>query len=72
MNALFKCQFEYCPLISMFYGYIDKNQTNKLRERCVRIIYCDKYLSNEELLKNDSYFRYITKTKVVKELSPET
>ena len=55
MNALFKCQFEYCPLISMFYGYIDNNnnQTNKLRERCVRIIYCDKYLSYEELLKND-------------------
>ena len=30
---------------------------NRLHERCLRIIYCDKQSSFEELLKKDSYSR---------------
>ena len=41
MNAFFKVQFNYCPLVWMFRGHELNNEINRLHERCLR-------LSNEE------------------------
>ena len=54
MNAFFKSQFSYCPLIWMCHSRIINKKINRLHERCLRIIYCDKQSSFEELLEKDS------------------
>ena len=54
MNAFFNSQFSYCPLIWMCHSRIINKKINRLHERCLRIIYCDKQSSFEELLEKDS------------------
>ena len=54
MNAFFKLQFNYCPLIWMCHSHIINKKINRLHERCLRIIYCDKQSSFEELLEKNS------------------
>ena len=54
MNAFFNSQFNYCPLIWMCHSRIINKKIHRLRERCLRIIYCDKQSSFEELLEKDS------------------
>ena len=42
MNAFFKAQFNYCPIVWMFHSRSLNNKINRLHERCFRIIYNDK------------------------------
>ena len=53
MNAFFKSQFSYCPLVWMFHSRTPNNRINKLHERCLRIIYNNKVSSFEDLLELD-------------------
>ena len=53
MNSFFNSQFSYCPLIWMFHSRIMNNKTNRLHERCMRLIHEDKTSSFEELLEQD-------------------
>ena len=53
MNAFFKSQFSYCPLIWMCHSRIINKKINRLRGKCLTIIYCDKQSSFEELLEKD-------------------
>ena len=41
MNAFFKSQFNYCPLIWMYHSRKNNNKINRLHEKCLRIIYND-------------------------------
>ena len=50
VNAFFSLQFHYCPLIWMCHNTYN-NKINRLHERCLRLIYSNKYSSFEELKK---------------------
>ena len=50
MNAFFKAQFNYCPIIWIFYRRCLNNKINRLQERCLRMICKDKIPNFEELL----------------------
>ena len=54
MNAFFKSQFSYCPLIWMCHSRANNNKINRLHERCLRIVFSDKQSSFETLLEKDS------------------
>ena len=54
MNAFFKAQFNYCPIIWMFHSRSLNNKINRLHERCLRIVYNDKQPTFEELLDKDN------------------
>ena len=54
MNAFFKAQFNYCPIIWMFHSRCLNNEINRLHERCLRMIYNDKISNFEELLTKDN------------------
>ena len=54
MNAFFKDQFNYCPIIWMFHSRGLNNKINSLHEQCLRIIYNDKHSNFEELNKDNS------------------
>ena len=54
MNAFFKAQFNYCPVIWMNHTRGLNNKINRLHERCLRIIYNDKRSNFEELLNKDN------------------
>ena len=54
VNAFFISQFNYCPLIWMFHIRKLNNKTNRLHERCLRLIYSDRGSSYEELSDTDS------------------
>ena len=43
INAIFKAQFNYCPVIWMFHSRSLNNKINRLHERCLRIIYNDEH-----------------------------
>ena len=53
MNAFFKSQFSYCPLVWMCHNRTLNNRINRLHERCLRIIYNDKHSSFQCLLDRD-------------------
>ena len=53
MNAFFKSQFNYFPLISICCNHSLINKTNRLHERCLRIVYSNKESIFEGLLKRD-------------------
>ena len=53
MNAFFKSQFSYCPLLWMCHSRTNNCKINKLHEPCLRIIYSDKQPSFETLLEKD-------------------
>ena len=54
MNAFFKAQFNYCPIIWMFHSRCLNNKINRLHERYLRMIYNDKISNFEELLNKDN------------------
>ena len=54
MNAFFNSRFSYCPLIWMFHSRLINNKTNRLHERCLRIVYSDSQSTFEELLEKDN------------------
>ena len=51
MNAFFKSQFSYCPLIWICHSRANNNKINRLHERCLRIVFSDKQSSFETLRK---------------------
>ena len=53
MNAFFKSQFSYCPLLWMCYSLSMNNKINRLHERCLRIVYNDKTSSFVDLFAKD-------------------
>jgi len=53
MNAFFKTQFKYCPLVWMFHTRRLENKINHLHERCLRLVFPDENISFEELLEKD-------------------
>ena len=54
MNAFFDSQFKYFPVIWMCHSCTNNRKTDRLHERCLRIIYNDKQSSFKELLEKDS------------------
>ena len=54
MNALFKAQFNYCPVVWKFQTLSLKNKINRLHKQCLRIIYNDKHSNFEELFVKDN------------------
>ena len=56
MNSFFNSQFSYCPLIWMSHSRIINNKINRLRERCMRLIYGNKASSFEELTARQTCF----------------
>ena len=56
MNAFFRAQFNYCPVVWMFHSRSLNNKINRLHERCLHIIYIDKRSNFEELLVKDTSF----------------
>ena len=53
MNAFFKSQFNYCPLVWMCCNRSLNTKINRLHERCLRIVYNDKKSNFNELLVKD-------------------
>ena len=53
MNAFFKAQFNYCPIIWMFHSCCLSNKI-RLHGSCLRMIYNDKISNFEELLNKDN------------------
>ena len=53
MHAFIMSQFNYCPLVWMFYSRKMNNQINSIHERSLRIAYDDKISSFDELLRRD-------------------
>ena len=53
MNAFFKSQFSYCPLVWMCHSRANNDKINRLHERCLRIMYSDKRSLFETLLEKD-------------------
>ena len=54
MNAFFKAQFNYCPVVWMFHTRSLNYKINLFYERCLRTIYNDKHSNFGELLVNDN------------------
>ena len=54
LNAFFKAQFNYCPVVWMFHSRSLNNKINRLHERCLRIIYNDKHSNFDVLLEKDN------------------
>ena len=80
MNAFFKAQFNYCPIIWMFHSCCLNNKINRLHGRCLRMIYNDKISNFEELLNKDNsvsihhsiiHALAIEMYKVANDMSPE-
>ena len=53
MNSFFNAQLNYCPLTWMLHSRCNNNKIKHLHGRCLRLIYCDKNSSYEELLEKD-------------------
>ena len=53
MNAFFKSQFSYCPLVWMCHSCANNGKINTLHEHCLQMIYSDKQSSFEMLLEKD-------------------
>ena len=53
LNAFFKSQFTYCPIVWMCHSRANNSKINRLHERCLRIINFDKQISFETLLEKD-------------------
>ena len=54
MDAFFKAQFNYFPVVWMFHSRSFNNKINRLLEHCLRIIYNDKRSNFDELLVKDN------------------
>ena len=54
VNAFFKAQFNYCPLIWMLHSRRLNNKINRLHDRCLRVVYNNNQNTFEELLELDN------------------
>ena len=50
MRAFVSSQFGYCPIIWIFHNRTLNNRINRIRERALRILYCDKMSNFTKLL----------------------
>ena len=80
MNAFFKSEFNYCPLVWMCCNRSLNTKINRLHERCLRIVYNNKKSNFNQLLVKDGsgsiYHQNLQKLgvemfKVSRGLSPE-
>ena len=55
MNLFFRSKFSYCPLIWMCHSRTNNTKTNRLHERCLRIMYNDKQSSFIKSLGKDNF-----------------
>ena len=53
MNAFFRSQFSYCPLVWMCHSRTLNNKINRFQKRYLRIAYNDKLSSFQNLLDQD-------------------
>ena len=53
MNAFFRSQFSYCPLVLVCHSRTLNNKINRLHKRCLRMIYNNKLSSFQNLLDQD-------------------
>ena len=53
MNSFFNAQFNYFPLLWMLHSRWNNNKIKHLHKRCLRLTYCDKASSYEDLLEKD-------------------
>ena len=53
MNSFFRSQFNYCTSIWIRHSRTNNRKTNRLHERCLRIIYNDQQSSFIKLLEQD-------------------
>ena len=53
VNAFFYSQFKYCQLLWIYHNRTNNNNTNRLHERCLRLIYNHKKSSFDDLLEKD-------------------
>ena len=53
MKSFINSQFNYCPLVWMFYSRYLNNKINKLQERALRMVYNDQTSTFESLLEKD-------------------
>ena len=53
MNSFFNSQFNYCPLVWMFYSRSINNKINHFHERVLHIVYSDFKSFFENLLEKD-------------------
>ena len=53
MNAFFRSQFSYCPLVYMCQSRTLNNKMNRIHERCLRTAYNDKFSNFQNLLDQD-------------------
>ena len=53
MNAFFKSQFNYCPLVWMWCNISLNSKINWMHGQCLRIVYNDKKPDFDELLVKD-------------------
>ena len=54
MKAFITSQFNYCPLIWMFYSRQLGNRINKIQGRALKLVYKDNKLTFDDLLKLDN------------------
>ena len=54
MKAFITSQFNYCPIIWMFYSRQLNNRINKIQERVLKLVYKDNKLIFNDLLKLDN------------------
>ena len=52
-NSFFNAQFNYCPVIWMLQSHYNNNKIKHLYDSRIRLFYCDRILSNKELLEKD-------------------
>ena len=57
MKTFIESQFNYCPLVWMFYSRHIDSRINKLHERALRVVYKDENLTFEQLLEKDNSFK---------------
>ena len=55
-KAFIESQFNYCPLIWMFYSKTMNNKINRIHEKALRLVYSDHVSSFDELLEKDQSF----------------
>ena len=54
MKSFITSQFSYCPLVWMFHSRKLNNKINAIHERALRIAYCDKHSTFQQLLEKDN------------------
>ena len=61
MNSFFNLDFNYCPLVWLFYSRSINSKINRLYERVLRIVYNDIRSSIENILEKDGLSQYMEK-----------